>query len=129
MKKNPKGSRLKEEELYKFLERRPENTHELFFLVREFILKNNPETDEKLKWGVPAYIHKGLQTNYIMVNKSHITFGFMMGNHLKDPQKLLEGVGKNLRHVKITKPGDLKNKDLVLLYKEALKYAEAISAE
>jgi hypothetical protein len=129
MKKNQKGCRLKEQELYKFLERRPENMHELFFLVREFILKNNPETDEKLKWGAPAYFHKALQTNYIMVNKSHITFGFMMGNHLKDPHKLLEGIGKNLKHVKITSPEDLKNKDLLLLYKEALKYAEELSGE
>jgi hypothetical protein len=36
-----------------------------------------------------------------MVGKNHVTFGFHYGTSLDDPERLLEGTGKNLRHVKL----------------------------
>ena len=62
-----------------------------------------------------------------MANKSHITFGFYFGKHLKDSRKILAGVGGNLRHVKTHDAEGLKNKDLIQLLKEALKHAEEVS--
>ena len=44
---------------------------------------------------------------YISVSKDHVNLGFMYGAELPDPQKLLEGSGKLLRHVRITKPEQL----------------------
>lgn len=38
---------------------------------------------------------------YIMPNRSWVNLGFYQGAHLIDPNTLLEGTGKNLRHVKI----------------------------
>lgn len=41
---------------------------------------------------------------YVNVFKSHTNVGFFYGAHLDDPARLLEGTGKNMRHVKL-KPG------------------------
>jgi hypothetical protein len=41
---------------------------------------------------------------YVDVFKSHTNVGFFYGAHLDDPGGLLEGAGKNMRHVKL-KPG------------------------
>ena len=39
---------------------------------------------------------------YISVSRDHINLGFMYGAELPDPEKLLQGSGKLLRHVRIT---------------------------
>jgi hypothetical protein len=36
------------------------------------------------------------------VFKSHTNVGFFFGAHLDDPARLLEGTGKNMRHLKLT---------------------------
>jgi hypothetical protein len=41
---------------------------------------------------------------YVDVFKSHTNVGFFYGAYLDDPAGLLEGTGKNMRHVKL-KPG------------------------
>jgi hypothetical protein len=46
---------------------------------------------------------------YLSVSKDHINVGFMYGAELSDPQKLLEGSGKLLRHVRITQLDQLSN--------------------
>ena len=46
---------------------------------------------------------------YIAVSKNHINLGFMYGAELPDPEGLLEGEGKLLRHVRITQPEQLAN--------------------
>jgi hypothetical protein len=38
---------------------------------------------------------------YVDVFKSHTNIGFFYGAHLDDPAGLLEGSGKNMRHVKL----------------------------
>jgi hypothetical protein len=124
MKKN--ASRISDDDLHEFFEGKPEEMQELFLEVREFIFKNSPGVYEKIKWGAPAYFHKDIQIHYLRTNKAHITFGFTLGNHLKDPGKLLEGVGKNFKHVKIRSTDSLKNKALRDLMKEAVKYADKL---
>jgi hypothetical protein len=38
---------------------------------------------------------------YVAVFKAHANIGFFYGVHLSDPAGLLEGSGKNMRHVKV----------------------------
>jgi hypothetical protein len=67
-------------------------------------------------WGIPTFEAKDPFCFY-MVGKSHVTFGFHYGTSLDDPKRLLEGTGKNLRHVKLRSVEDLQKKglkDLVL---------------
>jgi hypothetical protein len=54
--------------------------------------------------GHPVACIEDLPFAYVDVFKSHTNIGFFYGAHLDDPAGLLEGTGKNMRHVKL-KPG------------------------
>ena len=62
-------------------------------------------------WGIPTFEAKDPFCFY-MVGKNHVTFGFHYGTSLEDPEGLLEGSGKNLRHVKLRSVEDLEKKGL-----------------
>jgi|SRR5580692_3468359 hypothetical protein len=62
-------------------------------------------------WGIPTFEKKDPFCFY-MVGKNHVTFGFHYGTSLDDPERLLEGTGKNLRHVKLRTAEDLEKKGL-----------------
>jgi hypothetical protein len=62
-------------------------------------------------WGIPTFEAPDPFCFY-MVGKNHVTFGFHYGTSLQDPQGLLEGTGKNLRHVKLRGLEDLTRKGL-----------------
>jgi len=51
----------------------------------------------------------------IAVHDDHVNLGFNYGAELPDPEGLLEGPGKLLRHTKITTPEDLSNPGLLRL--------------
>lgn len=50
-----------------------------------------------------------------------MTFGFLRGTSLPDPAKLLEGTGKNLRHVKLRSMEDLGKPTLKKLIQAAAR--------
>ena len=59
---------------------------------------------------------------YLSVSKNHINVGFMYGAELPDPNQLLEGSGKLLRHVRISQPEVLENPALRELLEAASKH-------
>lgn len=54
--------------------------------------------------GCPVVCVEDVPFAYVNVFKSHTNVGFYYGAQLEDPAGLLEGAGKNMRHVKV-KPG------------------------
>ena len=54
--------------------------------------------------GHPVACVEDVPFAYVDVFKSHTNIGFFYGAHLDDPAGVLEGTGKNMRHVKL-KPG------------------------
>jgi len=54
--------------------------------------------------GCPTVCVEDAPFAYVNVFKSHTNVGFFYGAYLDDPAGLLEGSGKNMRHVKV-KPG------------------------
>ncbi|MGB2898588.1 MAG: DUF1801 domain-containing protein [Candidatus Acidiferrum sp.] len=80
--------------------------------LRSFVKKIVPGTRETVNsWGVPTF-EKKAPFSYYMVGKNHVTFGFLFGTSLPDPEGLLEGTGKNMRHVKLHTMEDLEQKGL-----------------
>lgn len=71
-------------------------------------------------WGIPTFESNGPFCYYAIANK-HVTFGFLLGTSLNDPKGLLEGTGKNLRHIKLRQIEDLDQPGLKTLIKEAVK--------
>jgi hypothetical protein len=93
--------------------------------LRAFVKKTLPKVKEGINpWHVPIFESNG-PICYYMAGKNHITLGFIRGTSLPDPEGLLEGTGKNLRHVKIKSLDDLKQKGL----RELLKSAAALNAK
>jgi hypothetical protein len=86
-------------------------------LVREVV----PEVTETINpWGIPTFELNG-PLCYFMIAAKHITFGFTRGTSLSDPKGLLEGTGKNLRHVKLRNVEDLGKDGLRQLVEEAAR--------
>ena len=54
--------------------------------------------------GHPVACIEDVPFAYVDVFKRHTNIGFFYGAHLNDPAGVLEGTGKNMRHVKL-KPG------------------------
>jgi hypothetical protein len=87
--------------------------------LRSFVKKCVPGTKETVNaWRIPTFEKKD-PFCFFMVGKNHVTFGFHDGTSLEDPEGLLEGTGKNLRHVKLRTLGDLERKSLKNLVKAA----------
>src|SRR5438132_11097032 len=59
---------------------------------------------------------------YISAQKDDVNLGFYYGAELPDPQKLLRGTGKLLRHVKIREPKAIRSRALRQLLKVASKH-------
>jgi len=67
--------------------------------LRAVILAAVPDATEALKWGQPCYSRNGLFC-YLQRSKGHVTLGFQKGARMKDPESLLQGDGKQMRHLK-----------------------------
>jgi hypothetical protein len=87
--------------------------------LRATVKKAVPKAKESINpWHVPSFESNG-PICYYMAGKNHITLGFIRGTSLPDPEGLLEGTGKNLRHVKIKATEDVGRPGLPQLFKSA----------
>lgn len=89
--------------------------------LRQLVKKQVPEAEESVNsWGIPTFSLVG-SFAFFLIAKSHLSLGFALGTSLRDPHHLLEGTGKNLRHVKIRTPEDLSQPGLAELIIEAAR--------
>lgn len=89
--------------------------------ARALVRKAVPKSREAINpWGIPVFEWNGALC-YLMVGKKHITFGFPRGASMVDSARLLEGTGKNLRHVKLHEVSDVHDANLKQLILEAKK--------
>ena len=87
--------------------------------ARRLVKKTVPASREAINpWGIPIFDFHG-PLCFMMVGLHHITFGFPRGTSLGDPGKLLEGTGKNLRHVKLREAEQLRDANLRTLILES----------
>ena len=94
---------------------------EIIHGLRELVRDVVPEVTETVNpWGIPTFELNG-PLCYFMVATKHITFGFPRGTSLADSQGLLEGTGKNMRHVKLREVEDLRRDGLRELVEEAAR--------
>lgn len=75
--------------------------------VRVLMKKSVKGVEEYVNpWKIPSFDSNGPLCCF-MVGKEHVTFAFMRGAALPDPEKLLEGSGKGVRHVKLRSIADV----------------------
>ena len=89
--------------------------------LRTLIQKAAPTASECIKWGVPVYEQSGPVCS-LRTTKNYIALQFhLSGTQLDDPDGLLEGSGKNMRHVKIHVSKEVKKRQFTGWIKQAAK--------
>ena len=102
---------------------------DLYIDLRAYILSMYPESNELLYHThalTSVYsITEKLGDAFIMlpIYTNHLNLGFNKGTLLEDPHGLLQGTGKLIRHIPITKPSDYRNENTTQLIVEAINFA------
>ncbi len=81
-----------------------EHSDELGVIARRWfdvIRSRGEDVRELLHDGYPTACVKDAAFAYVGAFKSHVNVGFFRGAELADPERLLEGTGKYMRHVKL----------------------------
>ena len=86
--------------------------------IREIILDPDIGLEEGLKWNWPTYFDDSNVCS-IMCHKDHINLQFFRGADLEDPENILEGTGKSMRHIKIYKTDEVDSEVIGRYLKEA----------
>nr|WP_245402479.1 DUF1801 domain-containing protein [Psychrobacillus psychrodurans] len=103
----------------------PDDIQSITKVLREIILAASPALVEEYKWSTPNYSYKGLVC-YLQTAKKHVNLGFHKGNELveKDINNLLQGSGKTMRHIRITKMEDIQSETFISLIQTAITLNE-----
>jgi hypothetical protein len=104
-----------------YVDAKPAELREVAERLRKLVKKTVKGTKESVNpWKIPTFESNGPMC-FFMVGKHHVTFGFLRGTSLPDPAELLEGTGKNLRHVKLRTAGDVRTPALRKLIEAAAR--------
>ncbi len=88
--------------------------------LRNMILDLVPDMNESIKWKNLFYEKNGFICA-IVIHKNHVNLQFARGTELLDPDRILEGSGKKIRHMKIHNSKDINSEKLKNLITEAVK--------
>ena len=66
---------------------------------------------------------------YVNVFSAHVNVGFFAGSSIADPEGLLEGTGRFMRHVKVRPGGDVNERALTTLINVAYDHMKACVRE
>jgi hypothetical protein len=100
-------------QLLGFLEVYDRPIADLALALREIILEEVPDASESIYQVYTVAIWFGFSGKmkdmfcYITTNARHINLGFPRGSTLPDPNRVLEGDGKLMRHIKFASQRDL----------------------
>lgn len=88
--------------------------------LRQLVHDTVPAAKEEFKWSRPVF-RSDKDFAYLKTAKAYVTLGFFEFDKLNDPKGLLEGTGKDMRHIKIKTVQDIDRE----LLKEWFKTAAA----
>ena len=116
-------------ELLDLLKRYNRGVQELTLALRELVLEELAPCCEyivevyivSILYGPTHRMKDGIC--YIGVIKDHVNLGFLRGSELADPQRILEGTGKQMRHIKIRNMSDLERPAIRAYLQEACERA------
>jgi hypothetical protein len=100
-------------QLLGFLEAYERPIYDLALALREIILEEAPYASESIYQVYTVAIWFGFSGKmkdmfcYITTNARHVNLGFPRGATLPDPNHVLEGEGKTMRHIKFASASDL----------------------
>ncbi|MBC8756391.1 DUF1801 domain-containing protein [Kordia sp. YSTF-M3] len=112
-----------------FLYLKDQDCIDLFIDLRNYVLELYPDANE-LVYHTHALtavfsISEKLSDAFCMIPiyTKHLNFGFNKGTLLHDPKELLQGTGKLIRHIPVSKIADYRNVNVENLLKSAIELA------
>jgi hypothetical protein len=96
-----------------FLQAYDRHISDLALALREIVLEEAPEASESVYQVYTVAIWFGFSGKmkdmfcYIATSANHVNLGFPRGTSLADPNRVLEGEGKTMRHIKFASLGDV----------------------
>ena len=87
--------------------------------LRRFVKRIEPGLSEAVKWGNGCWVGSNGPVAYVYSATGYVQFGFFHGSALQDPNGLLEGNGKYVRHTKVHKPSEIDEQSFAALLKQA----------
>ena len=101
-----------------YIDSAPKEQKEILETLRNLIFDAVPNLIEGFKWNQPVY---ALEKNfaYLKSNKQHVNLGFFSFDKIEDPEGLLEGTGKSMRHIKIKSQNEIDRKGLKNMIQQA----------
>jgi hypothetical protein len=100
-------------QLLGFLEAYDRHISELALALREIVLEQAPDASESIYQVYTVAIWFGFSGKmkdmfcYIATSAGHVNLGFPRGASLPDPNRVLEGDGKTMRHIKFRSHRDV----------------------
>jgi hypothetical protein len=116
-------------QLLGFLEAYDRHISDLALALREIVLEEAPHASESVYQVYTVAIWFGFSEKmkdmfcYITTNAKHVNLGFPRGASLADPNRVLEGDGKAMRHIKFASLGDLERPFVRRYIQEAMEQA------
>jgi hypothetical protein len=102
----------------------PDLKRQLAMELREIIRGKQSDFEENIKWGQLTFSkdNKNIAFIYTYPGTNYINLGFFKAVHLSDPDKLFEGTGKEMRHIKIYTEKDIPAIQIQRWLKQARNY-------
>ena len=104
-----------------YINKQPSPQKEICQALRALINKTFPGVKEEMKWGVPVFAGSKY---YITALKDHVNLGFMFKGFTKADEKLFDGGGKTMKHLKVASVAGIDEKRIVELLKLVDKRAK-----
>jgi hypothetical protein len=101
-----------------WIKEQPKDLQALCRAARDLLDEGLPAARQDIKWGFPTWVGNG---NVAALNPraGHLNLQFYRGASLRDPDGLLEGTGKELRHVKLHSAKDVRTPGVKALVRSA----------
>jgi hypothetical protein len=90
----------------------------LITALSTIVRKTAPEFTPTVKWGQGCWTLGDAPKAYIHAEPDHVQFGFYAGSALDDPDGVLVGSGKHVRHLKVFTTKGIPREALVALLEQ-----------
>ena len=88
--------------------------------LRRFVNRVAPGLTEAVKWGNGCWVSSNGPVAYVYSAAGYVQFGFFSGSSLNDPQGLLQGQGKYVRHIKVCDRSEIDEQAFAALLRQAV---------
>jgi hypothetical protein len=92
----------------------------LIAALQRIVNRAAPALKRSTKWGQGCFVDGDAPKLYIHAAKDHVQLGFYRGATLHDPQRLLRGRGKYVRHIKVRSTADIRPPAFTKLIEQAI---------